>query len=90
RKERNIPDTQPVVDEYALLYHVRRDTPPIYLMTGDRELELLGRYEENAYLWRMLKLTGNTQTVLYEFDGYGHGMLAPAFPLMIKIMNNKF
>jgi acetyl esterase/lipase len=86
RKERNIPDTQPVVDEYALLFHVRADTPPIYLMTGDRELEMLGRYEENAYLWRMLKLVGNQQTTLYEFDGYGHNMLAPAFPLMIKLL----
>ena len=86
RKEWNIPDTQPVVDEYALLYHVRPDTPPIYLMTGNRELELLGRYEENAYLWRMLKLTGNKQTVLYEFDGYGHDMLKPAFPLMLAAL----
>ncbi|MDR0667073.1 MAG: alpha/beta hydrolase [Prevotellaceae bacterium] len=93
RSERNIPDKQPVVDEYALLYHVRPDTPPIYLMTGDRELEMLGRYEENAYLWRMLQLVGNRQTTLYEFDGYGHGMTAPAFPLMIaalrKQMNNE-
>ncbi|MDR2682284.1 MAG: alpha/beta hydrolase fold domain-containing protein [Dysgonamonadaceae bacterium] len=86
RKERNIPDTQPVVDEYSLLYHVRPDTPPIYLMTGDREQEMLGRYEENAYLWRMLQLTGNRQVVLYEFDGYGHDMLPPAFPLMIKLL----
>jgi acetyl esterase/lipase len=89
RKERGIPDTQPVVDEYALLYHVRPDTPPIYLMTGDRELEMLGRYEENAYLWRMLQLVGNRRVSLYEFDGYGHGMLAPAFPLMKQILKNK-
>jgi acetyl esterase/lipase len=89
RKERGIPDTQPVVDEYSLLYHVRPGTPPIYLMTGDRELEMLGRYEENAYLWRMLQLVGNRRVSLYEFDGYGHGMLAPAFPLMKKILKNK-
>jgi acetyl esterase/lipase len=86
RKERGIPNTQAEVDEYALLYHTRADTPPIYLMTGDRELEMLGRYEENAYLWRMMKLAGNQQTVLYEFDGYGHNMLAPAFPLMIAAL----
>jgi hypothetical protein len=86
RGERNIPDTQPMIDKYALLFHVRADTPPIYLMTGNRELEMLGRYEENAYLWRMLKLTGNQKTKLYEFDGYGHDMLAPAFPLMINLL----
>jgi acetyl esterase/lipase len=86
RREKNIPDKQPVIDEYAPIFHVRPDTPPIYLMTGDRELEMLGRYEENAYLWRMLKLNGNQQTKLYEFDGYGHDMLAPAFPLMLNLL----
>jgi Esterase/lipase len=84
RQERGIKDTQPVVDELAPLFHVRADAPPMLLMTGDRELEMLGRYEENAYLLRMMKLTGNTTTKLYEFDGYGHGMTEPAFPLLIK------
>ena len=50
RKERGIADTQPVVDEYAPLFHVRKDAPPMLLITGDREMEMLGRYEENAYL----------------------------------------
>ena len=31
RAERGIPETQPVVDELAPLYHVRRDAPPILL-----------------------------------------------------------
>ena len=84
RKERDIPDTQPFVDEYAPLYHVRADAPPMFLMTGDRELEMIGRYEENAYMLRMMKIVKHTRTVLYEFDGYGHDMLAPAFPLMVK------
>ena len=84
RKERGIPDTQPYVDEYAPLYHVRADAPPIILMTGDRELEMLGRYEENAYLLRMMKIAGHPNTILYEFDGYGHSMLEPAFPLVVK------
>jgi len=88
RKERGIADTQPVVDQYALLYHVRRDTPPVYLMTGDRELEMLGRYEENAYFLRMMKIVGNKQTVLLEFDGYGHDMLDPAFPLMVRYLKD--
>ncbi|MDR1096549.1 MAG: alpha/beta hydrolase [Tannerella sp.] len=84
RKERGIAETTPVIDEYATSFHVRPDTPPLFLMTGDRELEMLGRYEENAYFLRMLKLVGNRQAVLYEFDGYGHDMTAPAFPLMLK------
>lgn len=84
RKERGIKDTQPVVDEYAPLFHVRPDAPSLLLITGDREMEMLGRYEENAYLSRMMKLTGHKDTRLYELDGYGHGMTEPAFPLLIK------
>lgn len=46
--------------------------PPLILITGDRELELLGRYEENAYMWRMMKLVGHEDTYLYEIGGHGH------------------
>ncbi|MCU0331983.1 MAG: alpha/beta hydrolase [Ignavibacteriaceae bacterium] len=84
REERGIPGTQPIIDEFAPLYHVRKDAPPLILITGDRELELLGRYEENAYLMRMMKLNGHQKTKLYELDGYDHGILEAAFPLMVK------
>ncbi|WP_295771439.1 alpha/beta hydrolase [uncultured Mucilaginibacter sp.] len=88
RQERGIKDVQPIIDEYAPLYHVRADAPPMLLITGDRELELLGRYEENAYLLRMMKLAGNKQTRLYELQGFDHGGMAqPAFPLLIKEIN---
>ena len=66
------------------MYHVRADAPPLLLITGDREMEMLGRYEENAYLMRMMKVAGHKDTRLYELDGYGHGMSEPAFPLLIK------
>jgi acetyl esterase/lipase len=84
REEKGISKTQPIVDELAPLYHVRNDAPPLLLITGDRELELLGRYEENAYLMRMMKVAGHKDTRLYELDGYGHGMTGPAFPLLVK------
>ncbi len=85
RQERGIKETQPVIDEYAPLYHVRADAPPTLLITGDREMELLGRYEENAYLCRMMKLAGHKRTRLYELDGFDHGgMPEPAFPLLIR------
>ncbi len=84
RKERGIPDTQPVIDELAPLFHVRADAPPLLLITGDRELEMLGRYEENAYLMRMMKIAGHKNTKLYELDGFGHNMTAPAFPLLLN------
>jgi acetyl esterase/lipase len=85
RQEDGIRNTQPTIDEYAPLYFVHKDAPPILLITGDRELELLGRYEENAYFLRMMKLNGNTTTRRYELDGYDHGgMPAGAFPLVVK------
>jgi acetyl esterase/lipase len=87
RKERGIKNTQPVVDEFAPQFHVRADAPPLYLITGDRELEMLGRYEENAYMCRMMKLAGHKQTTLYELDGFDHGGMAePAFDLLLRIL----
>jgi acetyl esterase/lipase len=84
REERGISGTQPIIDNLAPLFHVRQDAPPLILITGDRELELLGRYEENAYLMRMMKIVGHKETKLYELDGYGHGMTYPAFPLLLE------
>lgn len=84
RSEMGISNKRPVIDAYAPLYHVRADAPPLLLLTGDREKEMLGRYEENAYMMRMMKVAGHTDTVLYEFDGYGHNMLVPAFPVLLN------
>lgn len=87
RQERGIDSRQPVIDELAPLFHVRKDAPPLLLITGDREMELLGRYEENAYLWRMMKEVGHTATRLHELQGYNHGQMAePAFPLLLRFM----
>ena len=85
RKEMGIKEIQPLIDEYAPLYFVRPDAPPLLLITGDPEMELLGRYEENAYMWRMMKLAGHKRTTLYKLEGFNHGsMVEPAFPLLIK------
>jgi len=84
RQERGIDGKQPIIDELAPLYHVRADAPPLLLITGDREMELLGRYEENAYMMRMMKIAGHQDTRLMELDGYGHNMVAPALPLLIR------
>jgi acetyl esterase/lipase len=85
RQERGIKGTQPQIDELAPLYFVRPDAPPMLLITADPEMELLGRYEENAYLMRMMKLAGHTRTKLYMLQGFDHGGMAePAFPLLLK------
>lgn len=80
----------PLVDEYAPLYWVRKDCPPVVLITGDRELELYGRYEENAYLWRMLKLAGHEEVVLHELDGFDHGgMAGPGLSLVLGYIKGR-
>ncbi len=87
RDERGIKETQPIIDDLAPLFHVRKNAPPILLITGDREKELMGRYEECAYFWRMMKLTGHKATTLHELDGFDHGkMPEPAFPLLVKFV----
>lgn len=85
RKEKGFPEYKPLIDEFAPIYFVRADAPPMLLITGDRELELLGRYEENTYMLRMMELAGHKQTTLYELQGFDHGGMAePAFPLLLK------
>lgn len=86
RKQRGIEGTQPIIDEFAPLYYVRPDAPPVLLLTGDREKELLGRYEEVAYFYRMLKVAGHQDVTLYELQGYGHQMVAPGLPLLMEFV----
>ncbi len=87
RNQRNMPPHQGVIDETAPLYHVRGDAPAMLLLSGDREKELYGRYEETAYFWRMMKLAGHKDITLYELDGYDHGGMArPGHPLAVEFI----
>lgn len=47
-------------------------------------MEMLGRYEENAYFYRMLKVAGHPDVRLMELDGYGHAPQEPFYPLLLK------
>ncbi|MGL4411560.1 MAG: alpha/beta hydrolase [Bacteroidales bacterium] len=90
RKERGMGEYQPLIDKYAPLYHIRPDAPPTLLITGDREQELFGRYEENAYMWRMLNLIGHPDAKIMELDGFDHGdMTKPGDFLTIKYIKEK-
>lgn len=90
RAERGIGETRPLIDDLAPLYHVRKDAPPLLLVTGDREKELRGRYEENAYFRRMLSVAGHEDVQLYELQGYDHGGMAePAFPLLLRFIDQR-
>lgn len=85
RKSKGIGELTPYVDKHAPLFHVRKDCPPYIIITGDAELELYGRYEENLYMWRMMKLTGHPDVKIYKLDGYRHGdMAAPAHHILLN------
>lgn len=87
REERGIDGKQPLIDEFAPLFHVRKDCPPLLLITGDRDMELLGRYEENAYMWRMMQEVEHPDTEIFELEGFNHGQMAvPAHPLLLKFV----
>lgn len=83
RKQRGLDPLQPTIDEMAPLFWVRGDCPPLLLICGDRELELFGRYDENQYLARLMKLKGHEHTYLYEIGGHGHNaMIVPGFHIL--------
>ena len=85
RKERGLAKTKVIVDDMAPLNYISPDVPPMLLITGDRDMELLGRYEENAYFWRMMQEVKHPDCKLFELEGFDHsGMAVPAHPLLVK------
>ncbi len=91
RKQHGIGPLQATIDKYAPLTFVRADAPPMVIISGDRELELYGRYEEQAYFWRMLKLTGHNKVFLYEMQGFDHGAMPnPAFHILKEYIKKPF
>lgn len=85
RNLKGISSLDPLIDEYAPMNYMRADAPPYIIISADREQELFGRYEENAYMWRMLKLKGHPQVYLYELQGFNHNdMASPGHHILKK------
>lgn len=90
REERKLKPGIPVIDSFAPIYHLRAETPPIYLITGGREKELTARYEENAHLYAVLRGVGNNKVYLYELEGFDHGnMCAPGCLFMVDCIKKE-
>lgn len=89
RQKQGIANLTPTIDKFAPLFHVRGDAAPMLVISGDREMELFGRYEENAYFVRMMRLNGHKDVTFYEVDGFGHSDMAdPAHFLLLKYIKN--
>lgn len=62
----------------------------VLVISGDREMELYGRYEETAYFVRMMKLHGHKDITFYELDGFEHGdMVAPGHLVFLKYLRSR-
>lgn len=89
RKIFGIGPLTPTIDEFAPLTYVRGDAQPFLIISGDREIEMNGRYEEQAYFWRMLKLNGAKDVRLVECIGYDHGAMPEAgFRIFVDFIND--
>lgn len=86
RAARGDEHKRPIVDEFAPLWHVGPELPPLLLITGDREMDWPGRMEENLLLARTMKICGHADTTLYELQGYGHGMEEAGQPILLRWM----
>ena len=83
RGERGIEGTTPVVDDLAPIHHVRPDAPPFMIISADRENELLGRYEESAFFWRMMQEVRHPDCTIVEVPNTDHGTVVNPSQQMI-------
>ncbi|MEM1423260.1 MAG: alpha/beta hydrolase [Planctomycetota bacterium] len=83
RAERGIDGTTPVVDDLAPIHHARADAPPFMIISADRENELLGRYEESAFFWRMMQEVRHPDCTIVEVPGTDHGTVVNPSQQMI-------
>ncbi|MAX27255.1 MAG: lipase [Phycisphaeraceae bacterium] len=89
RKERGFTGNHPVLDEYAPLWHIRKDASPFLLITGDRDMEFPGRTEENLLMNKMMQVVGHPNSTMYELQGYGHLMTAGGYPILERWVNQQ-
>lgn len=83
-KEMGYPDNKILIDEYAPLNHITNNAPPLILFTGDRNIDIPGRYEENSFFKKMMDVSGHHYIKLFELQGYGHSNVVPAIPVIMK------
>ena len=64
---------QPLVDEYAPIYHAAADTPPIVLFCGQPDIEFKARVAENLFFHAVLtQLKKNPDAKIYQINGFNH------------------
>ena len=83
KKERGMNVDIPYIDEMAPSFHARKEGAPLMLITGDRNLEMLARYEENLHLEAILRHFDHPVS-LFELEGFNHvNAISPASILIM-------
>jgi len=73
----------PVIDQYAPLFHLSSELPPIIFVTGESGLDIPARPEENAFTAASLKALGHKHIEYYSLPGHSHGMIVEASSQLI-------
>ena len=71
--EFNIEHFRVVADKYSPIGMARNCVPPVWLITGQREVDRPTRYAQNLYMYSLLKSLGKTNVEQYAISGFGHG-----------------
>lgn len=74
-----------VSDEYAPLYHVDKELPPICLIVGDRKIEIEARAEENQLMEATLRNLGHTAVEFHEMGGLDHETVEQGGQVLIPV-----
>lgn len=77
------PELRPIVDEFAPLYHVAKDLPPICCILGDRAIEYKNRVEENVLFATSLRNLGHPFVELHEMGGLDHGTVVDGAAIVL-------
>lgn len=73
---------QPIVDEWAPMFHLKKETPPFCVALGDPRIEWRMREEENLFMVESLKAMGNKAFEFHSFPNTNHGTChGPAMPV---------
>lgn len=66
------PELRPIIDDFAPLYHVAKDLPPICCILGDRKIEYKNRVEENDLFVTALRNLGHPMAEFHEMGALDH------------------
>ena len=61
-----------LIDKFSPFYNIRKTNKPVYFITGDRYLDMAGRYDQNDSIADLLMKLGCKKIDFTEFRDYKH------------------